>query len=75
MLLITLASPADLQAPLPPEPSCSCTVSVWHGPCGFEQESCLCDDEYGWRVYRIYDQASGVCEEYRITLPMAERAD
>ena len=74
LLLATLATPTELQAPLPPEPACTCTVSTRHSPCGFDHESCLCDKEYGWRIYRLYDEESGICEEYRITLPSSAQS-
>ena len=70
MLTLTLFALIAVSGPgaasVPPVPSCSCDISELAGPCGYDLDSCLCDDGHGWRTLWLYDELSGFCEEYRV---------
>ena len=65
--LLTVAGAAP--EAIPDMPSCSCDVSELIGPCGYDLDSCMCDDGHGWRTIWLYDEMSGYCEEYRVVFP------
>ena len=72
-LLALLSASGPEATPVPPVPSCSCDISELAGPCGYDLDSCLCDDGHGWRTLWLYDEVSGYCEEYRVIVsPTAE---
>ena len=66
LALLSASGPQSSGAQVPPVPSCSCDISELSGPCGYDVDSCICDDGHGWRTLWLYDETSGYCEEYRV---------
>lgn len=66
LLLLTLLEPAAPGQAAAETPSCVCSLGELSEPCGYESESCRCDDGHGWQTFWIYDPTREICEEYRV---------